>query len=155
MSPVPSKLFTGSCQVSISVWWISSLFLYSSFLNFHDDVMTWKCFPHYWPFVRGMQWFHQSPMDSPHKVLVMWKRLSLLFSWDKLFKQQSSCWWCEMLLAWHTLNCKICHDANFVVDGDTNSCHDGNLLWHQEWQSWHHDQSWLFCCLHGMHWITR
>ena len=30
----------------------------------HDDVMTWKHFPCYWPFVRGI---HQSPVDSPQK----------------------------------------------------------------------------------------
>ena len=30
----------------------------------HDDVIKWKHFPHYWPFVRGIQ---RSPMDSPHK----------------------------------------------------------------------------------------
>ena len=30
----------------------------------HDDVITWKHFPHYWPFVRG---FHRSPVNSPHK----------------------------------------------------------------------------------------
>ena len=30
----------------------------------HDDVIKWKHFPRYWPFVRGI---HQSPMNSPHK----------------------------------------------------------------------------------------
>ena len=30
----------------------------------HSDVMTWRCFLHYWPFVRGI---HQSPVNSPHK----------------------------------------------------------------------------------------
>ena len=30
----------------------------------HNDVMTWKCFLHYWPFVWGI---HRSPVDSPHK----------------------------------------------------------------------------------------
>ena len=30
----------------------------------YRDVMTWKCFLHYWPFVRGN---HRSPMDFPHK----------------------------------------------------------------------------------------
>ena len=34
----------------------------------HDDVMTRKRFPHYWPFVR---WIHRSPADSPHKGSVM------------------------------------------------------------------------------------
>ena len=30
----------------------------------HDDVIIWKHFPCYWPFVRGI---HRSPVNSPHK----------------------------------------------------------------------------------------
>ena len=30
----------------------------------HDDVIKWKQFPCYWPFVRGI---HRSPVNSPHK----------------------------------------------------------------------------------------
>ena len=30
----------------------------------HDDVIKWKYFPHYWPFVWGI---HRSPVNSPHK----------------------------------------------------------------------------------------
>ena len=33
-------------------------------LYFHDDVIKWKHFPCYWPFVRGI---HRSPVNSPHK----------------------------------------------------------------------------------------
>ena len=40
----------------------------------HDDIIKWKHFPHYWPFVRGI---HQSPMNSPHKG--QW-RGALMFS---------------------------------------------------------------------------
>ena len=29
-----------------------------------DDVIKWKHFPRYWPFVRGI---HRSPVESPHK----------------------------------------------------------------------------------------
>ena len=29
----------------------------------HDDVIKWKHFPRYWPFVRGI---HRSPVDSKH-----------------------------------------------------------------------------------------
>ena len=32
--------------------------------DFHDDVIKWKHFPRYWPFVRGI---HRSPVNSPHK----------------------------------------------------------------------------------------
>ena len=34
--------------------------------NTHDDVIKWKRFPRYWPFVHGI---HQSPVNSPHKGL--------------------------------------------------------------------------------------
>ena len=40
----------------------------------HDDVMKWKHFPRYWPFVRGV---HRSPVNSPHKG--QW-RGALMFS---------------------------------------------------------------------------
>ena len=40
----------------------------------HDDVIKWKHFPRYWPFVRRMHW---SPMNSPHKG--QWRR-ALMFS---------------------------------------------------------------------------
>ena len=32
--------------------------------NFHDDVIKWKHFPRYWPYVRGI---HRSSVISPHK----------------------------------------------------------------------------------------
>ena len=31
---------------------------------YHGDVIKWKHFPRYWPFVRGI---HRSPVNSPHK----------------------------------------------------------------------------------------
>ena len=40
----------------------------------HDDVMKWKQFPHYWPFVRKI---HRSPLNSPHKG--QWRE-ALMFS---------------------------------------------------------------------------
>ena len=40
----------------------------------HDDVIKWKYFPRYWPFVRGI---HRSPVNSPHKG--QW-RVALMFS---------------------------------------------------------------------------
>ena len=41
-----------------------------------DDVIKWKHFPRYWPFVRGI---HRLPVNSPHKG--QWRR-SLMFSWS-------------------------------------------------------------------------
>ena len=42
--------------------------------QFYDDVIKWKHFPRYWPFVRGI---HRSSVNSPHKG--QW-RGTLMFS---------------------------------------------------------------------------
>ena len=42
--------------------------------QWHDDVIKWKHFPHYWPFMRGI---HRSPVNSSHKG--QW-RGALMFS---------------------------------------------------------------------------
>ena len=45
----------------------------------HDDVIKWKYFPRYWPFVR---WIHRWPVNSPHKG--QWRgalMFSLLCGW--------------------------------------------------------------------------
>ena len=45
----------------------------------HDDVIKWKDFPRYWPFVRRI---HRSPVNSPHKG--RWRRplmFSLICAW--------------------------------------------------------------------------
>ena len=42
----------------------------------HDDVIKWKHFPRYWPFVRGI---HRSSVNSRHKT--QWRGV-LMFSFD-------------------------------------------------------------------------
>ena len=45
----------------------------------HDDVIKWKHFPRYWPFVRGI---HRSSMNFPHKG--QWRgalMFSLIYAW--------------------------------------------------------------------------
>ena len=42
----------------------SSCFGFPGQQPLHDDVIKWKHFPRYWPFVRGI---HRSPVNSPHK----------------------------------------------------------------------------------------
>ena len=45
----------------------------------HDDVIKWKHFPRYWPFVRGI---HRSAVNSPHKG--QWRgalMFSLIYAW--------------------------------------------------------------------------
>ena len=45
--------------------WVGLLFCsFNELESGHDDVIKWKHFPGYWPFVRGI---HRSPVKSPHK----------------------------------------------------------------------------------------
>ena len=46
----------------------------TSRVMYHDDVIRWKHFPRYWPFVQGI---HRSPVNSPHNG--QWRR-ALIFS---------------------------------------------------------------------------
>ena len=43
-----------------ATWECSNLLCFTR----HDDVIKWKYFPRYWPFLRGI---HRSPVNSPHK----------------------------------------------------------------------------------------
>ena len=52
----------------------------------HDDVIKWKHFPRYWPFVRGN---HRSPVNSPHKGL--WRSFDVFFD-KRLGKQLWGLW---------------------------------------------------------------
>ena len=60
----------------------------------HDDVIKWKHFPRYWPFVRGI---HRSPVDSPHKD--QW-RGALMFS---LICAWTNGWAIETPVIWDTI----------------------------------------------------
>ena len=55
--------------IKIGAWFWSK-----SCREHHDDVIKWKHFPRYWPFLRGI---HRSPVNSPHKG--QW-RGALMFS---------------------------------------------------------------------------
>ena len=43
---------------------------------YHDDVIKWKDFPRYWPFMRGI---HRWPVNSPHKDGAL--MFSLMCTW--------------------------------------------------------------------------
>ena len=58
----------------------------------HDNVIKWKRFPRYWPFVRGI---HRLPVNSPRKDLSFDLRL------NKWLSKQSWGWWFE------TLSCSL------------------------------------------------
>ena len=73
----------------------SSTFLWFmlSLSGTHDDVIKWKHFPHYWPFVRGI---HRSPVNSQHKG--QWRgalMFSLICALNKRLSIQSWGWWFE------------------------------------------------------------
>ena len=60
---------------------VRSVLLYTRlvFTLIHEDVIKWKHFPRYWPFVWGT---HRSPVNSPHKG--QWRRalmFSLIYVW--------------------------------------------------------------------------
>ena len=69
--------------------------LCGEFTGDHDDVIKWKYFPRYWPFVRGI---HRSPVNSPHKGQ---RGGALMFFFDlclnKRLSKQSWGWWFETL----------------------------------------------------------
>ena len=57
----------------------------------YEDVMTWKCFPHYWSFVVGI---HQWSMDLSHEGLVMFSLgISFVDNLNNPLNKQSSCRW--------------------------------------------------------------
>ena len=59
----------------LCTWFVGAALLYwLRFWQKHDDVMIWKHFPRYWPFVRGI---HRSPVNFPRKG--QWRE-ALMFS---------------------------------------------------------------------------
>ena len=59
----------------------------------HDDVIKWKHFPRYWPFVRGI---HRLPVNSPHKGQCT-RSFDAFFDLrlNKRLSKQSWGWWSE------------------------------------------------------------
>ena len=95
----PSNLFlTVTCYVFVRFVKVSAnlwrRYIYNDFLIglglaetriTHDNVIKWKHFPRYWPFVRGI---HRSPVNPPRKG--QWcgpLMLSLIYAWIN--------WWFE------------------------------------------------------------
>ena len=83
------------------------------FQTIHDDVIKWKHFPSYWPFVRGI---HRSSVNSPRKG--QW-RGTLMFLFDlhpnTRLSKQSWGWWFE------TLSCSLWRHCNARSGGKTAS----------------------------------
>ena len=76
----------------------------------HDDVIKWKHFPHYWPFVQGI---HRSPVNSPAQRPVM-RSFDVFFDLhlNKGLSKQWWGWWFE------TPSCPLwrhCNDTERLV----------------------------------------
>ena len=72
-----------------------------------DDVIKWKHFPRYWPFVRGI---HRSPVNSPHKG--QWRGVlmfSLICAWingwvnNQEADLRRHCAHCDVTVMWRTV----------------------------------------------------
>ena len=101
----------------------------------NDDVIKWKHFPFYWPFVRRI---HRSPLDSPHKG--QWRgalMLSLICAWTNILSQQprrrrfetpSRSLWrhCSGMEGWiHGVSCWNCVSLIYLIafKSDPFLCH--------------------------------
>ena len=86
----PSCLFSGG-------WWPDFVVHFMELVDFHDDIMTWKSFPHYWSFGGGggggggnQRWLVEPPR-RPSNVHLCYFCCYL----NKLLHIQSSCRWFE------------------------------------------------------------
>ena len=67
----------------------------------HDAAITWKRFPRYWPFVRGI---HRSPVNSPHKG-----------QWHGALMFYLICAWTNCCVNNRATGNLICHRAHSAV----------------------------------------
>ena len=93
LSPVRNQATTWTIYDLLSIKLLQSKykhFRWRKFIWKHDDVIKWKHFPRYWPFVRGI---HRSPVNSPHNG--QWRgalMFSLICTWIDGWG-----WWFETL----------------------------------------------------------
>ena len=90
-----NKFYSNSAQIYTCV---KTILHFVAFVHFcvtwkiqipHDDIIKWKHFRRYWPFVRGI---HRSPVNSPRKG--QW-RGALVFSLICALSKPSWGWWFE------------------------------------------------------------
>ena len=94
---------TGCCD-DITIWKYMLLNIYTATMASHDDVITWKSFPHHWPFMgeSTCDWW----VDSPQKAIdvkVWWLLLA-----------PTSHYWADsdfdsVLSTWYSLQCPYNH----------------------------------------------
>ena len=71
----------------------------------HDDVIKWKNFPRYWPFVRGIHWWL---VDSPHKIFRQGPTYFESPLWTAAASFEYCCRWvgngpCSRYITWYSL----------------------------------------------------
>ena len=84
--------FLRTNELSEEQWFCAS---FQSIFSYHDDVIKWKHFPRYWPFVRGN---YRSPVTA--------LMFSLICALNKQLSKQSWDWWFETpsYLLWRHCN---------------------------------------------------
>ena len=95
---------------NVSIWWrhhglvqekVTSLLMPWSYVflastHRHDDVIKWRHFPHYWPFVRGIQRSLIIPITKSSDAELWCFHLPLMFYWclnKELGKQSRRRWY--------------------------------------------------------------
>ena len=78
-----SILSTKKCNVKcVKIFSVAGIPTRTGEYLIHDDVIKWKHFPRYWPYVMKN---HRSPVDSPHKG--QWREalmFSLMCAWTQM-----------------------------------------------------------------------
>ena len=86
-----------------AVWRYMAPLSHKELTDSHDDVIEWKPFPRYWPFVRGI---HQSVVNSSQRPALPSFDVYFDLSLDKRLSKQSWGWWFETppRLLWRQYN---------------------------------------------------
>ena len=115
-----------------------------------NDVIKWKHFPRYWPFVRGI---HRWPVNSPHKV--QWRgalMFSLIFALNKRLSKQSRSWWFE------PPSCSLWRHCNgyrwWWVTSTNQPWRTGVLEIDKYRSTTKHNKAWTVATFPGMHRIS-
>ena len=105
---------------------IQGLYSLSGKTSYPHDAMIRKCFPHYWPFVRGIHW---SLFESPHKGPVMWSCNvfidTILNKLNKLWNCQwfQTPWWLYDVTVMCAMCNFICHFQFMMTSSNGNIFH--------------------------------
>ena len=105
----------------------------------HDDVIKWKHFPHYWPYVRGI---HRSPVNSPHKGQWCGALMFILI-----------CAWLDAWVNNHKARYLRCHRAHYDIivisyKLSTTAWYIATMMTPWCWKAFH--TNWPF--LRAIHW---